>query len=142
MKTKFHLRISLLLAVLSVAFVVASCGDDDDDDDDASSGGYTDVSVTEAKELIDENPDLVVLDVSPYFDDGHILGAVNYPVGDGTLDDAISSLDAQAMYLVYCHGDSPAISAANKLVSAGFEDVYRLVGNYQAWVDAGYPIEM
>ena len=54
MKTKFHLRISLLLAVLSVAFVLAACGDDDDDDDDASSGGYTDVSVTEAKELIDE----------------------------------------------------------------------------------------
>jgi len=44
-------------------------------------------------------------------------------------------------YLVYCHADGPSISAANKLVNAGFTMVYRLEGNYQTWVDAGYPIE-
>jgi rhodanese-related sulfurtransferase len=28
-----------------------------------------------------------------------------------------------------------------KLVNAGFEHVYRLIGNYGAWVAAGYEVE-
>ena len=43
-------------------------------------------------------------------------------------------------YLVYCHVDSASISGAQKLVDAGFDPVYRLEGNYQAWLDEGYPV--
>ena len=42
---------------------------------------------------------------------------------------------------MYYHADGPSISAANKLVNLGFTMVYRLEGKYQAWIDAGYPIE-
>ena len=104
-------------------------------------GGYTDVSAVEAKELIDSTPDLVIIDVSPKYDEGHIPGAVNYYIGDGSLDQAIPTLDKNKEYLVYCHVDSASISGAQKLVDAGFSPVYRLKGNYKAWVDAGYPIE-
>jgi rhodanese-related sulfurtransferase len=45
------------------------------------------------------------------------------------------------MYLVYCHVDRVAIAGAQKLTDAGFTNVYRLEGNYRAWVDAGYPTE-
>jgi rhodanese-related sulfurtransferase len=62
-------------------------------------------------------------------------------IGDGSLDNAIPTLDKNATYLVYCHVDSVAIQGAQKLVDAGFHNVYRLEGNYGAWVDAGYPIE-
>ena len=103
--------------------------------------GYTDVTAAEAKELTDTNPDLIVIDVSPHYDDGHLPGAINYYLGDGSLDAAIPSLDKNKDYLVYCHVDSVSISGAQKLVDAGFETVYRLEGNYQAWVDAGYPVE-
>jgi rhodanese-related sulfurtransferase len=103
--------------------------------------GYIDVSAQEAKDLIDTTPDLVIIDVSPFYDGGHIPGAVNYYIGDGSLDDAIPTLDINKPYLVYCHVDSASIGGANKLVDAGFDPVYRLEGNYQAWVDAGYPIE-
>lgn len=102
---------------------------------------YTDVSPAEAKKLIDDNPDLIVLDVSPFYDQGHLPGAVNYPVGDGSLDEAIPTLDKNGKYLVYCHSDSVSIQAARKLVDAGFKNVYRLEGNYRAWVDAGYDVE-
>lgn len=104
-------------------------------------GGYTDVSAAEAKELIDTTPDLVIIDVSPKYDEGHIPGAINYYIGDGSLDQAILTLDKNKEYLVYCHVDSASISGAQKLVDAGFSPVYRLKGNYQAWIDAGYPIE-
>ncbi len=103
---------------------------------------YTDVSPAEAKELIEDNPDLIVLDVSPLYDQGHLPGAVNYPAGDGSLDRAIPTLDKNGKYLVYCHSDSVSIQAARKLVDAGFKNVYRLEGNYRAWVDAGYDVEM
>ncbi|MFC1974081.1 molybdopterin-dependent oxidoreductase [Chloroflexota bacterium] len=103
---------------------------------------YTDVTPTEAKELIEENQDLIIIDVSPNYAQGHLPRAVNYYLGDGSLDKAIPKLDKTKKYLVYCHVDSVAIQGAQKLVDAGFENVYRLKGNYQAWVDAGYQIEV
>ena len=103
--------------------------------------GYVDVTAAEAKELIDTKPDLIIIDVSPSYDNGHIPGAINYYIGDGSLDAAIPTLDKTREYLVYCHVDSASIGGAQKLVDAGFTVVYRLEGNYQAWLDAGYPIE-
>ena len=90
---------------------------------------------------MESTPDLVIIDVSPTYDKGHIPGAVNYYVGDGSLDNAIAMLDKTKTYLVYCHTDSASIMGATKLTDAGFEKVFRLKGNYSAWVDAGYPVE-
>lgn len=102
---------------------------------------YIDVSPQEAKELMDSNSDLVVIDVSPHYDEGHLPGAVSYYLGDGSLDAAIPNLDKDDTYLVYCHVDSVSIAGAQKLIDAGFEKVYRLEGNYSAWVKAGFEIE-
>ena len=108
---------------------------------DKSMNEYKDISVQEAKKMIDENPQLIVVDVSPKYAEGHLPGAVNYYVGDGSLDKAIPTLDKNVTYLVYCHVDSAAILGAQKLIDAGFENVYRMEGNYGAWVAAGYPVE-
>lgn len=102
---------------------------------------YTDVTPTEAKDLIDNNSDLTIIDVSPYFDEGHLPGAVNYYVGDGSLDEAIPTLDKNAPYLVYCHFESASRAGAQALVDAGFTNVYRLIGDYPGWVAAGYEVE-
>ena len=117
--------------------LITGCMDEQSDEQT----GYIDVSAMEAKELIDTKPDLIIIDVSPNYDNGHIPGAVNYYIGDGSLDAAIPMLDMNKEYLVYCHVDSASIGGAQKLIDAGFTMVYRLEGNYQAWVDAGYPIE-
>ena len=103
--------------------------------------GYIDVTPAEAKDLIDNNPDLVIIDVSPHYEEGHLPGAIHYYLGDGSLAKAIPTLDKNGKYLVYCHIDSVAIQGAQMLVDAGFTTVYRLEGNYSAWVNAGYPIE-
>ena len=68
-------------------------------------------------------------------------GAVNYYIGDGSLDEAILKLDKEATYLIYCHEESASVLGAQKLIDAGFKNVYRLKGNYQAWVDADLEIE-
>ena len=104
--------------------------------------GFIDLTPEEAKMLIDSTPDLVILDVSPMYAEGHIPGAINYFIGDGTLDAAIPTLDKTKTYLVYCHMDSASIGGATKLVEAGFEKVFRLEGNYSAWVEAGYSVSV
>ncbi len=103
--------------------------------------GYIDVTPAEAKALIEKTPDIVIIDVSPAYARGHLPKAVNYYLGNGSLDRAIPTLDKNRTYLVYCHVDRVAIQGAVKLVEAGFKKVYRLQGNYRAWVEAGYPIE-
>jgi rhodanese-related sulfurtransferase len=123
--------------LITTSLFVAGCAEQENEE--ASS--YIDVTAEEAKDLIDTKQDLIIIDVSPNYDKGHIPGAVNYYVGDGSLDNAIPNLDKDKEYLVYCHVDSASISGAQKLIDAGFKTVYRLEGNYQAWIDAGYPIE-
>ena len=132
------MRLSIMVGILFIALViVGGCAQQET----SPQGTYIDVSAAEAKALIDENSDLVIIDVSPNYDQGHLPEAVNYYLGDGSLDAAIPTLDKDATYLVYCHVDSVAIQGAQKLIDAGFMNVYRLEGNYRAWVDAGYPIE-
>jgi rhodanese-related sulfurtransferase len=103
--------------------------------------GYTDVTAAEAHELITSNPDIIIIDVSPYYMEGHLPGAVSYPLANGGLAEAIPGLDKSKTYLVYCHSLAASTAAAKKLVDAGFKHVYRLQGNYAGWVAEGYPVE-
>lgn len=102
---------------------------------------YTDVSIKEGQKLIDSNADLIIIDVSPAYDEGHLPGAINYPLKDDCLAKSIPDLDRSEDYLVYCHSDAAAMKGAQMLVDAGFKNVYRLDGNFSGWVDAGYPVE-
>ncbi len=106
-----------------------------------SVAAYVDVSPEIANALTGSIPDLVIIDVSPMYAKGHIPGAVNHYIGDGSLDAALPALDKTRTYLVYCHTDSASIGGASKLIEAGFDKVFRLEGNFAAWVDAGYPVE-
>ena len=66
---------------------------------------YVDITVKEAYELIRTEESLIILDVSNRYEQGHIPNAINYYVGDGSLDTAIPTLDPDDTYLVYCHVD-------------------------------------
>jgi rhodanese-related sulfurtransferase len=133
---RYLIVVGILLLALVGVFTIVSCNNGTEE-----TTGYTDLTPAEAQNLIADNPDLIIIDVSPAYDQGHLPGAVSYPVGDGTLEAVIPTLDKDATYLVYCHVDSVAIQGALALVDAGFTNVYRLEGNYSGWVDAGYPIE-
>ena len=136
-------KISLVVLLFSV-FLLAGCATETVENggqEETVKANYVDVSPAEAKALIDAEPDLIIIDVSPHYDEGHLPGAVHHYIGDGSLDAAIHMLNPNDEYLVYCHVDSVAIAGAQKLIDAGFMNVYRLEGNYPGWVEAGYPIE-
>jgi len=139
-------RIAIAAVLCMTLLVIGGCTQQQESDDSISvpettPESYTDISPAEARALIDSTTDLIIIDVSPHYAEGHLPGAVHYYLGDGSLDEAIPALDKNKIYLVYCHVDSVARQGAQKLVDAGFPKVYRLKGNYSAWVDAGYPIE-
>ena len=141
MKKGLLMVLLVVITIIAVSsFSIISCKAQQVDEEEMMVG-YMDVTPEEAKKLIDENPDLIIIDVSPKYDDGHLPGAINYYIGDGSLDDAIPTLDSGAEYLVYCHVDAASIPGAQALIDAGFKNVYRLEGNYAAWVDAGFEVE-
>jgi len=102
---------------------------------DTISMGYMDVTPAKAKEMMDSNKDMVILDVSPLYDQGHLTGAISIPVAQ--LEMRINELDKMKPILVYCHTDEASKQGADILVKNGFKTVYRLQGNYDAWVNAG-----
>lgn len=104
------------------------------------STGYSDITAEEARSLKHASDGkLVIIDLSPNYTEGHLPMATSIPLD--SLDDKILALDKSRPYLVYGHSDDSSITGAIKLVNAGFSPVYRLKGNYQSWVSAGYPGE-
>lgn len=140
--------LAVVIVVLIVVFIPRGAIDDTQEIMESEEAmesevlSYMDISSMDAQELISNNPDLIIIDVSPSYNNGHLPGAINYYVGDGSLDEAIPMLDKMAMYLVYCHFDSASRAGAQKLIDAGFTNVYRLEDHYGGWVDAGYSIEI
>ena len=104
---------------------------------------YMDIKPAEAYERYQNNEFDLIIDVVglDIYSLGHLPGAVNYVWADGTLTRKIPDLDPLLTYLVYCHTDPPSTAGAQLLVDAGFENIYRLEGNFAAWKNAGYPVE-
>jgi parallel beta-helix repeat protein len=101
--------------------------------------GYTDVTVVEAKTMIDSNPSLVVLDVrnqSEYVT-GHIRNAKLIPLF--LLNDSLNQLNPADEILVYCLAGSLSTSASEILVANGFLHIYLMAGGITAWITEEFP---
>jgi rhodanese-related sulfurtransferase len=104
---------------------------------------FVDIAPAEVKSKIGADDFEAIFDVSPSYNNGHLPGATNANAsGGGTdLSGLIVGMDQSKSYLVYCHGDGPAMAGAQLMEDAGFENVFRLEGNYGAWGDVGYAVE-
>jgi rhodanese-related sulfurtransferase len=103
--------------------------------------GYTDVSVSEAKEMIDSNAELVILDVRNMweYENGHIRNAILIPLGE--LESRLDELDDERETLVYCQSGGRSATASQILALDGFVKVINMLGGFSAWRNAGYSIE-
>jgi len=104
------------------------------------SAGYTNVDVSQAKEMIDTDPDLVILDVRTWeeYINGHIKNATLIPVSE--LEGRLWELDRLKPTLVYCRSGMRSASASQILADHGFIEVYNMLGGILAWIAAGYPV--
>ncbi len=126
------MRIMIIMAVITSVYLLFA------KDYFEFQNGYRDVTAQQAKRLINRYNDLKIIDISGTYDMGHIPGAKNYFIGDGTLKDALQELDKDQRYLIYYHTNTASIKAAEMFNSAGFKKVYRLDGNFSSWVQEGY----
>lgn len=91
---------------------------------------YEQISQREAKSLMDNNKNIVILDVrtKKEFDEGHIKGAINIPVETiGSIPPA-QLRDKKQMILVYCRSGRRSKMAAQKLGTIGYENVLEFGG--------------
>jgi rhodanese-related sulfurtransferase len=104
---------------------------------------FADIAASEVKSKIDAGEFEAIFDVSPRFSIEHLPGATNAngSAGGTDLSELIEDMDKTKTYLVYCHSDSPAMAGAQLMEDAGFKNVYRLEGNFGAWVEAGYGVK-
>ncbi len=106
---------------------------------------HTDVSPQEAKNMIDTNEDLIVVDVreeeseycnedpTPPMPPGHIPGALNYPWSSGVFDEKHQELPKDGEILLICHSGNRSNQAAEFLDDKGYLHVYDMVGGMMAW---------
>lgn len=99
---------------------------------------YVDVDAAKTEELIQTDRDLVVIDTSGKWAEGHIFGALDTPIDQ--LQEIINDdflLNASKHYVVYARDEETSKRAAQMLIDSAFTVVNRLQGGYDAWVAYG-----
>jgi rhodanese-related sulfurtransferase len=111
-----------IIAALMFILLITGC----------SGGSYTDVSVDEAKEMIDSG-EVQVLDVRTpdEFAAGHIPGAKLVPLQ--VIESMLSELDKDQKYLVVCRSGNRSTQASGILVENGFKNIYNMTGGMNEW---------
>lgn len=74
------------------------------------------------------------------FAEGHIAGAKNYDWNGEHFEHQVMGLDKSKPVLVYCLKGGRSASAASRLRSMGFKEVYELEGGTTNWTAAKLPL--
>ena len=106
----------------------------------ASGSGYVDVTVVQAKSMIDSDPSIVILDVRAQseYDSGHIRNAKLIPLGE--LPGRLGELNEEDRILVHCKLGGRSSQASQILADNGFLYVFNMLGGVAAWTSEGYPV--
>jgi len=70
---------------------------------------------------------------------GHIKGAVLIPVQ--VLEARLAEVPKDKQVYVYCHSGVRSAKASKLLAKHGFSNIENVLGGFEAWKDAGYPVE-
>jgi hydroxyacylglutathione hydrolase len=83
----------------------------------------------------------VVLDVRKRseWNEGHLAGALHVPLGD--VPAAVKGLPSGTTIILQCESGSRSAIAASVLRAQGRHDVANLRGGFNAWKQAGLPVE-
>jgi len=101
----------------------------------------TNLSATEFAEKIYKNHEAPIVDVRTpeEFSKGHLQNALNYNWNGNDFQNQISTLDKSKPVFVYCLSGGRSSSAADKMRSDGFIEVYELSGGIMKWRAANLP---
>ncbi len=91
------------------------------------------VSPAEARVLIEDKPNLLILDKRDLtsYKQGHVEGAMM--AHEGLIENLINKGDKHAPVLVYCYQGASSQDVANVLLGCGFSEVYSMTGGFAEW---------
>lgn len=118
------------LIYISVLFLTVFLLSGCDNNSSTTSSPFLTITSEEAKEMMDNNSDIVILDVrtEEEFKAGYIEGAILIPNNE-ILERAEAELpDKAATILVYCRSGRRSALAASDLASLGYTNVYDFGG--------------
>ena len=100
---------------------------------------FGDVTVEEAKSLVESNVSLIIVDVRirEEYDSGHIEGAILIPVSE--LEGRINELSKEEELLIYCRTGNRSSNSVNILKANGYTKIFHMNDGIIAWIQAGYP---
>lgn len=98
------------------------------------------IDPAQAKELIEKNEDLFLLDVREQheYENAHIEGVTLIPLGE--LPSRHAELDKNKPILCICAGGVRSERASQFLVSEGFQDVTNMAEGMKGWMSRGLPV--
>lgn len=96
---------------------------------------FNDIPVKEAKILIKEHPELVLLDARTPGEiaEGKIAGALEIDFKNVNHKAELAKLDKQKEYLVYCRSGRRSGLMMDEMKAQGFDNVNNLDGGFIAW---------
>jgi rhodanese-related sulfurtransferase len=125
LQTQMHKITIVLVGVLSMV----SCQQGN------KNGQKERLNATEFSKKINETTEAKIIDVRTpeEFEKGHLVNALNYDWNGNNFDSEISNLDKSKPLFVYCLSGGRSGSAASKMRTEGFKEVYELAGGIIKW---------
>jgi phage shock protein E len=111
-------RRSLLLLSAGIVLSATACGDGPE----PRAAADAPAAAADVADVADVAADTIIIDVRTpeEFAQGHLAGAVNHNVEDGSLEAALAGLDPAAEYIVYCRSGRRSAIATELMARAGF----------------------
>ncbi|TVM00827.1 MAG: rhodanese-like domain-containing protein [Candidatus Brocadia sp. WS118] len=99
------------------------------------------ISTTQAKELIDKEKNVFILDVrtKEEYNEAHIKDANLIPVQE--LEQNINKIPKDKKVVVYCARGKRSANACAMLKDKGLKELYNVEGGINQWKSEGYPVE-
>lgn len=138
MKTNVMRSVALLTLAGALGIGTVGCSSGSGSADGAAADGSSSVSELAAVPVEDS----VIIDVRTpeEFAEGHLDGATNLDLNGGQFQEAITTLDPGANYLIYCRSGNRSGQATALLRDAGFENVVDLGSMEAASSETGVQI--
>lgn len=102
-----------------------------------------DLGAAQAQTLMDQTPELLVVDVRTpeEFAGGHLAGAVNVNFKASDFEAQLGAQPRNRPVLLYCRTGNRSGKSLPTFARLGFAKVYHLTGGITEWREAGLPLE-
>ena len=109
----------------------------------ANAADAKNITIDEAAKLVSSNTNVVVLDVRTprEFEAGHIKGATNINFNDKEFAKRVAALDKNKTYIVHCAAGGRSAKACEQIKTMDFKNMLHMNQGFNAWKEAGKPIE-